>query len=334
MKKTRMMIRFAMVLMTALMGFAFTDQTQPEGDALLWKVTGKGAQPSYVLATCSAVEISFVDSIPGATAALGKVKKVLMPFDATTLRDAMTQMAKQPKPELIEVQRMPADTTYAQLLSETDMHRLNDILQGQLHEGAQQAYMFKPLTLYGLVSVFKQMKNGNTLVQDIQKSMSYEFKDMAISKGLEVDYLSSGQEMVDMMTELQDSAGILMYSTPLKVQAEVLHEELVKPTDSDTNTSLLSPLQQMAKCYKSLHLSQMEPNEEWMTLAKKVMPADERKRFAERHQVFGKNWIPTIEAAMSQQPTMVTMEANGLLGAEGLLARLCAAGYKVEPVTE
>ncbi|MCF0195403.1 MAG: TraB/GumN family protein [Bacteroidaceae bacterium] len=292
---------------------------------VLYKVTGNGAKPSYIFGTCHTVDISFFDSIPGATKALSKVKKVMLEInqDTTGLK---AMMSNDPNDPII---MMPADTTYEQLMSQADIHFMDSIF-GQY---AQQLYTRKPFGLATGLQFVKMAKRNQKIftIPPSERRMDHGIDILADSMGLNRGFFETLKEQ----SELVKSIGELTFKAPLPTQAQVLHKTIT--AFDDTTSVTLNDIWQLSTMqYKAMCIRQ-ETLIEAATMSEiKDLYTPEQKQYITDLMLKDRNlrWLPTIETEIKQQPTFIAVGFAHVIGPNNIVDLLRAKGYKVKPITK
>jgi len=282
---------------------ACTQTVVQKSGTLLWKVSGKDlTKPSYILGTLHLKPGEYLDSIPGARAALQSCEQVVGEVNMSDMT-AMQMQAQQ-------AMMMTSDTTYRMLYSEEDYRFVNEKVTSFIGAGLGQMGMLKPAAINQMVVIFAYQKYfpdinvENTLDVYIQTEARKEQKSVL---GLETAdhqlYVLFG------MTSLQRQADVLLCTMKNIDKLLAFAPELI----NDYNQGDLD------KLYQSLEKS----NEICPPLPSEIDALNKDRNTA---------WMQKLPEMMKEKSSFIAVGALHLAGEEGLLNLLKEAGYTVEPV--
>jgi len=298
-------LSFIFVLMSVLFscGNKAQDYGYPTG-SLLWKVSGNGLNaPSYILGTFHIKPGTFLDSIAGATRALGEVEQVV--GEISMANAAETAMQIMPK------MLMPADTTYQMLYSDEDYAFVNEALKKQIGFGLDNLASLKPMAIEAqvvLIEFTKELANF-----DPNNVLDAYVQTVAIQAGKPVVGLETAEQQADM----------LFSSNSLARQAEIL---LCVLKDSDTYVA--GEIKKLTEGYDKADFAVID---EMMNEKSEGCPST-----PEEDNILIKNrnsdWAEKLPAIMQDRPSFVAVGAAHLVGEFGILNLLKNKGFNVEAV--
>ena len=303
MKVKQLFLSVCLLIIAA--GFTYS-QTEPAGKSgsVLWKISGKDlSKPSYLLGTLHLKSGEYLDSIPGATAALQSCEQAVGEVVMTDMAGMQMQMQ--------QAMMMTPDTTYNMLYSDEDYRFVNDKINSlAMGFGLDKFGKLKPAAIQMTVIVFAYMKYfpgvnpANTLDSHIQSEAMKEQKPVL------------GLETVD------EQIHILFGLSSLQRQADDLLCNL-KNMDK-----MMAMIPEQIEYYNQGNLNKLYQQS---ADDDEICPSDPSEQAAlikDRNNV----WVQKLPAIMKDKSSFIAVGALHLAGEDGLLNLLEKAGYSVEPV--
>jgi uncharacterized protein YbaP (TraB family) len=300
--KTQYLLPFLLLLVTC--NLWAQEKNYPTG-ALLWKVSGKDlGKPSYILGTFHVKTGDYLDSIPGARAALNVSEQVI----GELVLDNLAGMQQQTAPDVM----MPADTTYHQLYSEENYRFVSEKIAAVLGVGLDQMGILKPVAIQTAVSVMEYIKN----IPDFNPENAL---DMYVQK----EAIKNQQPVLGLET-LQDQISAFFKSSSLQRQADLLLCYF-----KNTDEIIATELKLLADSYDKGDLNTIYAH--FIAGEADPCPATQEERnslFKNRND----RWLKKLPALMNEKSSFICVGAGHLAGEEGLLYQLKQAGYVIEAV--
>ena len=279
---------------------------------LLYKVSHKNlAKPSYIVGTYHLAPASFIDSIPGAKAALDAV-------DVVCGEVVMSEMeSRESQKKVMEAMTLPDGKSLTDVLTADEMQRLNaymDKLLGMnLDNPLLKSQMGKmtPMALSTQLQVVQYMKL--TPGFNPMKLIDVHFQKVAKKAGKTV----VGLETVDFQIET------LYKGTTLERQKQ----QLLCMVDNDGYYAL--QMKELSAAYFAQDMQALlEITDEKMGNLCDSTPQEEEAL------IYGRNaaWVKKMPAMMGEASTLFVVGAAHLPGEKGVLELLEAKGYTVEAV--
>lgn len=279
---------------------------------LLYKVSHKNlAKPSYIVGTYHLAPASFIDSIPGAKAALDAV-------DVVCGEVVMSEMeSRESQKKVMEAMTLPDGKSLTDVLTADEMQRLNaymDKLLGMnLDNPLLKSQMGKmtPMALSTQLQVVQYMKL--TPGFNPMKLIDVHFQKVAKKAGKTV----AGLETVDFQIET------LYKGTTLERQKQ----QLLCMVDNDGYYAL--QMKELSAAYFAQDMQALlEITDEKMGNLCDSTPQEEEAL------IYGRNaaWVEKMPAMMGEASTLFVVGAAHLPGEKGVLELLKAKGYTVEAV--
>lgn len=279
---------------------------------LLYRISHKSlAEPSYIVGTYHLAPASFVDSIPGAKAALETV-------DVVCGEVVMSEMqSKANEKKVMEAMMLPDGKSLEDVLTADEMQRLNtymDKVMGMnLNNSLVKSQMGKmtPMALSTQLQLVQYMKltpKFNPL-----KLIDAHFQKAAQKAGKEV----AGLETVDFQIETLYKGATL----------ERQKQQLFCMVDNDEYYTL--QMKELAAAFFAQDMQALyEATEEKLGNMCDSTPEEEEALIYGRN----KTWAEKMPAMMNKAPTLFVVGAAHLPGDKGVLELLKAKGYTVEAV--
>ena len=279
---------------------------------LLYKVSHKNlAKPSYIVGTYHLAPASFIDSIPGAKAALDAV-------DVVCGEVVMSEMeSRESQKKVMEAMTLPDGKSLTDVLTADEMQRLNaymDKLLGMnLDNPLLKSQMGKmtPMALSTQLQVVQYMKL--TPGFNPMKLIDVHFQKVAKKAGKTV----AGLETVDFQIET------LYKGTTLERQKQ----QLLCMVDNDGYYAL--QMKELSAAYFAQDMQALlEITDEKMGNLCDSTPQEEEAL------IYGRNaaWVEKMPAMMGEASTLFVVGAAHLPGEKGVLELLKSKGYTVEAV--
>ena len=279
---------------------------------LLYKVSHKNlAKPSYIVGTYHLAPASFIDSIPGAKAALDAV-------DVVCGEVVMSEMeSRESQKKVMEAMTLPDGKSLTDVLTADEMQRLNaymDKLLGMNLDNPllkNQMGKMTPMALSTQLQVVQYMKL--TPGFNPMKLIDVHFQKVAKKAGKTV----AGLETVDFQIET------LYKGTTLERQKQ----QLLCMVDNDGYYAL--QMKELSAAYFAQDMQALlEITDEKMGNLCDSTPQEEEAL------IYGRNaaWVEKMPAMMGEASTLFVVGAAHLPGEKGVLELLKAKGYTVEAV--
>lgn len=279
---------------------------------LLYKVSHKNlAKPSYIVGTYHLAPASFIDSIPGAKAALDAV-------DVVCGEVVMSEMeSRESQKKVMEAMTLPDGKSLTDVLTADEMLRLNaymDKLLGMnLDNPLLKSQMGKmtPMALSTQLQVVQYMKL--TPGFNPMKLIDVHFQKVAKKAGKTV----AGLETVDFQIET------LYKGTTLERQKQ----QLLCMVDNDGYYAL--QMKELSAAYFAQDMQALlEITDEKTGNLCDSTPQEEEAL------IYGRNaaWVEKMPAMMGEASILFVVGAAHLPGEKGVLELLKAKGYTVEAV--
>lgn len=279
---------------------------------LLYKISHKDlSRPSYIVGTYHLAPASFVDSIPGARAALDAV-------DVVCGEVVMSEMeSKANEKKVKDAMMLPDGKSLADVLTADEMQRLNDymseIMGMNLENPILKSQMGKmtPMaisTQLQLVQYMKNTPNFNPL-----KLIDAYFQKAAKKAGKRV----AGLETVDFQINT------LYLGTSIERQKE----QLFCMVDNSEYYAL--QMKELSAAYFAQDIQAL-----WDLTEEKLGNSCDSTPEEDMALIYGRNaaWAEQIPVMIAENPTLFVVGAAHLPGEQGLLELLRAKGYTIEAV--
>ena len=279
---------------------------------LLYKISHKNLEkPSYIVGTYHLAPASFIDSIPGATAALVAV-------DVVCGEVVMSEMEGRENQKKVKAAMMlPDGKSLSDVLTADEMQRLNaymDKLLGMnLDNPILKSQMGKmtPMALSTQLQLVQYMKL--TPKFNPMKLLDAHFQNAAKKAGKQV----KGLETVDFQI------ATLYMGTTLERQKQ----QLFCMVENDEYYSL--QMKQLAEAYFAQDMEAL-----WEITEEKLGNLCDSTPEEDEALIYGRNaaWAEKMPAMMNEAATLFVVGAAHLPGEKGVLELLKAKGYTIEAV--
>jgi len=325
-------------ILSIVLFITFSACAQLPATGLLWKISGNGLkQPSYLFGTFHGtygIGAEFLDSIPGFYDTFNTVTQFVGESDFSTnmgvLNEYLSRYYGQGK--------MPVDTTYKDLLCETDYDYLDLTVRVSARIFMKDANKIRPNYLWFVISQAKQ-SDYMQQVYNVSKKETIDIYllKLAEGKGCIVKGLDSPEILLK-------SFELLFGKTPLPQSLQESADTLIhniKRIDSllnpkRANQKLVRNTRNFEDAYKRQDLSGLEKSKkEQLDIIKgdssfSAMNLDQSMSFLSKER--NSSWMEKIPELISNQPTMIAVGALHLCGKDGLINLLREKGYKLEVV--
>lgn len=279
---------------------------------LLYKISHKNLEkPSYIVGTYHLAPASFIDSIPGATAALAAV-------DVVCGEVVMSEMEGRENQKKVKAAMMlPDGQSLSDVLTADEMQRLNaymDKLLGMnLDNPILKSQMGKmtPMALSTQLQLVQYMKL--TPKFNPMKLIDAHFQNSAKKAGKQV----KGLETVDFQI------ATLYMGTTLERQKQ----QLFCMVDNSDYYAL--QMKQLAEAYFAQDMKAL-----WEITEERLGNQCDSTPEEDEALIYGRNaaWAEKMPEMMGEAPTLFVVGAAHLPGEKGVLELLKAKGYTVEAV--
>lgn len=271
---------------------------------LLWKVSGKDAKgDSYIFGTHHIAPVSLLDKIPGFNDALAGVDEVYGEIDMSEMTSPSAQQV------IMAATMAPADSTITAVLGKAQIDSINAIL-GQYTGGmltVEQLAMFKPRMIDTQLALLQTMKAFPEYNGQEQLDNTIQVKARELGKG--VKGFETMKQQFDMLM-----------GGSIAEQAADLMESVRKDSEAGEKAHKL------ADAYMSADIKAIED----MFLDPELGMDDKtRKRMIDDRNA---DWLSQLATILPGKSVFIAVGAGHLVGENGLIKQLQAAGYTVTPV--
>ena len=279
---------------------------------LLYKISHKDLdKPSYIVGTYHLAPATFVDSIPGARAALNAVEMVCGEV-------VMSEMeSKENEKKVKAAMMLPDGKSLADVLTAEEMQRLNDYMSAVMGMNLENPILKSQMgkmtpmaisTQLQLVQYMKNTPNFNPL-----KLIDAYFQKAAKKAGKRV----AGLETVDFQINT------LYLGTSIERQKE----QLFCMVDNSEYYAL--QMKELSAAYFAQDIQAL-----WDLTEEKLGNSCDSTPEEDMALIYGRNaaWAEQIPVMIAENPTLFVVGAAHLPGEQGLLELLRAKGYTVEVV--
>ena len=280
----------------------------PTENALLWEITGNGlTSPSYLYGTIHLINKDDFFMTDATKKAFKASEKITFEINMEEMNDMSVIFGLMGK------------------IMMDDNKKLSDLLTVEEYKAVEKAFSEKgmPLTMLERIkpmflTVFASDDvdlEGGGMMGGGGNTMSYEMEFMQMANSVEKEM--GGLETIDFQISMFDSI-------PYEAQAKMLVQSL---TAEDTGKDEFA---EMINMYKNQDISAMQQ-----------MINGDTEGIGEYEDMLltnrNKNWIPLMAEMCKEKPTFFAVGAGHLGGAQGVIALMREAGYKmkaIEPVVK
>ena len=272
--------------------------------SLLWEVSGKGVNTSYIYGTIHLIPKDDFLMSDATKKAFATAKRLTLEINMQDMQNPAAMMG------VMNKAMMPNNKTLADVMSAEDYKVVKARFEAL---GLPMMFLerIKPMFLSMLMGT-----DGEKLSMDgsdkSSKITSYEMEFMQMAEKDKKEM--AGLETIDFQMSMFDSI-------PLDAQAKML----VKAS-KDTNKKESNELKELVKVYMSQDIDAM---------SKSLQKGDDTDMAQyENMLIVDRNakWIPLISAQMKTKPTLFAVGAGHLGGDKGVINLLMKAGYTVKPI--
>jgi uncharacterized protein YbaP (TraB family) len=302
------------VMLSFVAGVAVEAQNpQQYSGALLWKISGNDLKkPSYILGTHHAVEVSFLDSIPGLYTALKAAKQVVGEVDMSNMESATLN--------LISYSVMPEGYSYRSLLSEEDYQLLDNVLTKRMNAGMSQMQGIRPSTLTILLTQLYCIEVFPHILNPDFEPVDRYIQTLARKQKKKIAGLETMEEQFEL---LYNSASIEEQTRDLLC--------LVKNSDE--------AVEQLAAVTEFYYKKQLDKLYELFQNADRATDEDDACNNLSlssdgMNKERNDKWLKILPQIMKKNSSFVAVGAIHLAGEDGLLYKLAQMGYTVEAVND
>ena len=287
----------------------------------LFRISGNQLQePSYILGTIHTLPGSLLDSIPEYLEAETKCRQLFAEYDVSS-QQAMTKVQEVG----LQAITLPDDKTIFDVMDKEQIDLLDTRFKEVFHVSITDSLMksvwkYQPLVLttsFNLLLTVQEMQKhpeismSNTPIDLVCINRAKE-RGMAFGQLDEIQPEDSLKKMRDTMNEkIDDQIDSLMnYLQDFEHRKQMVANEIEVMAMSE-------------KCWKEADY------DNYASLPKMVTEVNKQPAvFKQRNE----KWLPKLQAAMSEAPTMFVFGAGHLIGEYGVLQLLRQAGYDVEQI--
>ena len=272
---------------------------------LLWQISGNGLkQPSYVFGTHHYAPLSVLDSVPQVRTALQQVTQVCGEINMLDLGKATRMMA--------EAMMLPKDKTLSDFIPERSRGAVDAMMKQYLGVGIDNPAMQRicPVAIETQLVAAIVAKKLPKIAGDSQLDLYFQSK--ADKAGKKIAAFETMQQQLD-----------LLFSKSLYRQGKLLAcvaenaDWSVGYTEMLTEAYMLRDLNSIEDAINMKLESDCDST-----------PEEEAALYSDRNA----QWLKTMPAMMQSDATLFVVGVAHLVGDQGLLRSLRAAGYTVEPV--
>ena len=287
----------------------------------LFRINGKQLkEPSYILGSVHTLPGSILDTIPEYLEAEAKCKQLFAEYDISD-----QQRIKDVQAAGQQAITLPDGKTIFDVMNKDQIETLNTRFRETFQVNLTDSVM-KTIWNYQPTVLISSFNLAITL-QEMQKNPELAMTGMPIDmvcinrakeRGLKIGQLDEIQSE-DSLTKMRNTM-----NENLTVQIDSLmaylndFDQRKQKTIDEINYAALS-----AKLWKTGDYDSFAKSEFWMT---------ETEKQSALFRLRNERWLPELQAAMGEMPTMFVFGAGHLIGNYGILQLLRNAGYHVEQI--
>lgn len=269
-----------------------------EASSLLWKISGKEAQPSYLFGTIHMIEKEHYFFTAEMDSALTTSQGLALEIDLESAMDLSAQMG------MLQQAFMKNDTTIKDLVSDEEY----DLISNHFKEmGIPFMFLNRIKPMFLTIFADEDMFSGGSLKMDEIRSYELELVGKAKVQGMEVE----GLETVEYQMGIFDRI-------PYKAQAQMLVQSISSSNEEEMMMDTLVHYYKMQDLEKLDELLNSDPT----TKQYRSILLDDRNQ----------NWIPIMSKLMGERKMFFAVGAGHLSGEMGVISLLKKEGYTLEPV--
>jgi len=297
MKAIKYWIFLALGVLSSNLLFA---QNYPSG-SLLWKISGNNLEkPSYILGTFHLKSGAYLDSIPGATAALNRSEQVVGELEMSNMQEMQIQMQSQ--------MTMPTDTTYNMLYSTKEYDYVSEKLVTLLGANLDNIGNLKP-------AIIQQTLVIMSYARLIPESDQEDLLDVFIQQE------AIRQQKPVLGLETVDEQMATLFSSSLQRQADLLLCFL-----EYSDEIILNEINDIIEYYNKADLDALSF---YFSIDNDSLCPPTQEEIDTLIKNRNEQWMKKLPAMMQEKSSFIVVGAGHLLGEEGLLHQLELAGYTV-----
>ena len=263
--------------------------------ALLYRISGKGVtKPSYIFGTIHL-------ACPQEMLPLVKIEALIAESDRLVLEVDMDDPA-----EIAAMTRaiiLPGGKSFRDALTPEQFAKVNEYLLATVGFSAEMVQTISPIALQVLIL-------GSPKISGCPKPTSYEesLKNIAHAAKKPVEGLETAAFQSEVLGKI-----------PVEVQAKMLYEMSVAPEKT------IEQYRELKAAYNAQDSDLL-----YKVVSKQVESGSDMKGVLldERNTA----WVPRVEAIMKEKGSFIAVGGGHLGGETGLITRLRALGYTVEPI--
>lgn len=268
---------------------------------LLYRVTGNGAGPSYILATNKMVDMSFIDTIPNAFKCFAECDKVITEF---AMQDYEAIAA------LRQASLLPDSVRLSNFYTAQQYKEIDEALRITLGMGLDKLGRMKPSYL---TEMYRQELMKQWLGYDEERTMETFFEKVAQQTEIPVYGLDDVGETMYMLFDRE----------PFHWQCEELKKVVEYPEKEVRFERQLREMYLYGRLTDMVYLVTGPDNQTSQSYS-------DYKVYTQRN----KEWVKRLTPFLKDGKAFITLNAIYLGGDDGLLAQLKAAGYRVKAVNK
>ena len=268
---------------------------------LLYRISGRGVETSYLFATNKYANIEFLDSVPNLLALFARSKTVVTEF---VVNDSVVRTL------LSSAALLPDSTDLYSLYTPTEIGQINAALMETMQLNVEQVKKMRPCYL---TEIYREQLMRRYLSYDPNRSSEVFFQSMAEPYDKSVVALDTPEETLYMMFERE----------PEHWQNKQLID-IVQHGERDVALE-----RNLLRLYRDGRLTQMAYDLQAPDNNSTVSFSDYQV-YAKRN----KQWVKRLEPLLAQGHLFICLDAKYLGGDNGLLSMLRAAGYKVKAINK
>ncbi len=268
---------------------------------LLYQISGRGIEKSYLFATNKYANIEFLDSVPNLLALFARSKTVVTEF---VVNDSVVRYL------LSSAALLPDSIDLYSLYTPTEIGQLNSALMETMQLNVEQVKKMRPCYL---TEIYREQLMMRYLSYDPNRSSEVFFQSMAEPYGKSVVALDTPEETLYMMFERE----------PEHWQQKQLID-IVQHGERDVALE-----RNLLRLYRDGRLTQMAYDLQAPDNNSTVSFSD--------YQVYvkrNKQWVKRLEPLLAQGHLFICLDAKYLGGDNGLLSMLRANGYRVKAINK
>ena len=279
--------------------------TTGRAKSLLWEVSGKGVNTSYVYGTIHLIPKDDFLLTDATKKAFANTKRLTLEINMQDMNNPAALMG------VMNKAMMPNNKTLSDVLSPADYK----IVKARFDAlGLPMMYLehIKPMFLSMMMGADGEKLSMNGSDDKSSKITSYELEFMQMAEKDKKEM--SGLETIDFQMSMFDSI-------PLEAQAKMLVKSAKNTDKKETNE-----MQDLVKIYMQQDIDGMSKS--LQNGADADMAQYENMLIVDRNS----KWIPLMEGQMKSKPTLFAVGAGHLGGDKGVINLLQKAGYSVKPL--